>query len=324
MPITTDASIAQAKTTLLANRLITPLTKRNLLKQFFQADSKFLTDSGAYNMGATLSLPVVPVVTTNIKTVTSGAVTYPKQTLTNVSLVLDFVAETPFSLNDGDLTLANVNPATDILASSGRMHGNKIETQLMLSTFNDSSINGNVVGTSGATAANYKLLRTLWKAFFDTGLNDEIMKVVVLPSTMYSELLADTTVSRLVNPNTSSTLEDGIVLPTLNMTVIPANATSVGTAYTNLAALSAVVTQVGFAFSADSIIGAVRELPIVDPGLGVKQSIVRSNETNLATRLTISYNPDNGTGDTNYKMETLFGTKIYRPTTVFPIIGGVA
>jgi len=323
MPITTNASIAQAKTTLLANRLLKPLVFSNLLKQFIKSDTEFATNTGAYQRGATLSIPVVPTITTNIVTSTGGAVTYPKQTLTNVALTLDSIASTPFSLNDADVTLANVNPSNDILANAGAQHGNSIETVMMLNTFNDSTINGNVVGAA-ATDANYKLLRTLWKAFFDAKVPKTQTKIVVLPSDQYTELLADQTVSRLVNPDASSTLADGAMLNTLNMLILPANATSIGTAYTNLAALSAVSTPVGFAFTTDSIVGAIRELPTDGNNLGVNQVIVRNDEVNIATRLTISYNPNVIGGDKNYHMETLFGTKIYRPTTVFPIIGGVA
>jgi len=323
MAITTDASIAQAKTTLLANRLLKPLVFSNLLKQFVKSDTEFATDTGAYQRGATLSIPVVPTITTNIVTSTGGAVTYPKQTLTNVALTLDSIASTPFSLNDADVTLANVNPSNDILSNAGAQHGNSIESTMMLNTFNDSAINGNVIGAA-ATDTNYKLLRTIWKAFYDAKVPDTQTKVVVLPSDQYFELLGDNTVSRLVNPEASSTLANGAILPTLNMIVLPSNATQVGTAYTNLAALGAIATPVGFAFTTDSIVGAIRELPTDGNGLGVNQVIVRNNEVNLATRLSISYDANVIGGDKNYHMETLFGTKIYRPTTVFPILGGVA
>lgn len=323
MPITTDASIAQAKTTLLANRLLRPLTFNNVLKQFVRNDSEFLTDVGAYQRGQTLSIPIVPSITTNVVTSTGGAVTYPKQTLTNVTLTLDSIASTPFSINDADKTLANVNPENDILASAGAEHGNTIEEVMMLNTFNDASINGNLIGAA-ATATNYKLLTTLWKAFFDAKVNKTQTKVVVLPSDQYTELLGDQTVSRLVNPEASRTLADGAILPTLNMVILPSNATQLGNAYTNVSALDAVVTPVGFAFTTDSIVGAIRELPTDGNGLGTNQTIVRDEAVNIATRLTVSYNPNVIGGDKNYHMETLFGTKIYRPTTVFPILGGVA
>jgi len=323
MPITTNASIAQAKTTLLATRLLKPLTYNNVLKQFFRNDSEFLSDSASYQRGATLSIPIIPSITTNIVTSTGGSVSYPKQTLTNVTLTLDSIASTPFSINDADKVLANVNPENDTLAAAGAEHGNSIEEVLMLNSFNNSAINGNVIGAA-ATATNYKLLTTLWKAFFDAKVNKTQTKVVILPSDQYIELLQDSTVSRLVNPEASKTLGDGAILPTLNMIILPSNATQVGTTYTNLAALSAVSTQVGFAFTTDSIVSVVRELPTDGDGLGTRQSIVRDETANMATRLTVSYNPNVVGGDKNYHMETLFGTLIYRPTTVFPILGGVA
>ncbi|MDZ4785562.1 MAG: hypothetical protein SGJ02_05740 [bacterium] len=323
MPITTNASIAQAKSTLLANRLLKPLAYNNVLKQFFKNDSEFLTSTGSYSRGATLSIPIVPTITTNIVTSTGGSVTYPKQTLTSVALTLESIASTPFSINDADITLSNINPENDILAAAGAQHGNSIETVLMLDTFNLTGINGNVVGAA-ATATNYKLLSTLWKAFFDAKVDKTQTKVVILPSDQYTELLQDTTVSRLANPEASSTLSNGIILSTLNMIILPSNATRVGTDYTNLAALSAISTAVGFAFTTDSIVGAIRELPTAGNGLGVNQTIVRDDTVNMATRLTESYNPNVIGGDKNYHMETLFGTKIYRPTTVFPILGGVA
>jgi len=323
MPITTNASIAQAKTTLLANRLLKPLAFNNVLSQFFRNDSTFATDTGSYTRGATLSIPIVPVITTNIVTATGGSVSFPKQTLTNVTLTLDAIASTPFSINDADVALANVNPENDILASAGAQHGNSIEDVLMLNTFNDASINGNVIGAA-ATATNYKLLSTLWKAFFDAKVNKLQTKVVVLPSDQYTELLQDPIVARLSNPDASTTLSNGVILSTLNMIILPSHATSIGTAYTNLAALGAVTTEVGFAFTIDSIVGAVRTLPTDGDGLGVQQTIVRDDSVNLATRLTVSYNAATIGGDKNYHMETLFGSKIYRPTTVFPVLGGVS
>jgi hypothetical protein len=323
MAITTNASIAQAKTTLLAQRLLTPLTGNKVLKQFFQADTTFLGNTGSYGLGATISIPVIPAITTNLVTATGGAITYPKQTLTNVALTLDTIASTPFSVNEADLALANVNPVNDTLANAAASHGFEIEKKLMLDTFNDAGINGNVIGAA-ATDMNYKALRAIWKGFFDAKVPDTQTKVVVLPSDLYSELLADNTVSRLANPDQSSTLVDGVILKSLNMVILPTNANTIGTAYTNLAALGAVVTPVGFAFTTDSIVSAVRELSTAGNGLGANVTTVRNNEVNLATRLTVSYNPDVTGSDVNYKMETLFGTKIYRPTTVFPIIGGVA
>jgi len=322
MSITTNASIAQAKATLLANRLIKPLAHNNVLRQFFKNDSDFLTNTGSYNRGQTLSIPIVPVITTNIVTATGGAVTYPKQTLTNVTLTLTTIASTPFSINNADVTLANVNPENDTLQSAGSQHGNAIERVLMLNTFNNTGINGNVVGDA-AVATNYKLLTTLWKAFFDAKVDNTQTKVVILPSDQYTELLQDNTVSRLANPEASRTLADGAILPTLNMIVLPSNATRLGNLYTNLAAMALVITEVGFAFTTDSIVGAIRELPTDGNNLGVNQVIVRDDSVNIATRLTESYNPNVIGGDKNFHMETLFGTLIYRPTTVFPILGGI-
>lgn len=323
MPITTNASIAQAKTTMLAQELILQLNSNNVLSRFFKSDTNFIKDSGAYNLGATISMPVVPTITTNVVTATGGAVTYNKPTLTNVSLTLDSIASTPFSINQADQALANVDPEMPTLVQAGKDHGNAIESTLMLNTFNDSGINGNVIGAA-ATAANLKLLANLEQAFFDAKVPASVTKVVVLPSDQYAELQQDPQVARLSNPDQSSTLADGIILNTFNMVILRSASARIGTAYTNLAALSAVSTKVGFAFTADSIVAAVRRLATVDQGLGVAQTVVANPTVNLATRLTKSYNPDVIGGDVRYHMETLFGTKIYRPTTVFPVLGGVA
>lgn len=322
MAITTNASIEQAKTTLLGQNLILQLNHNNVLRQFFMNDTNFVTDAGAYSLGATISLPTVPTITSNIVTATGGAVTYPKVTLTNTSLTLDSIASTPFSINQADQALANVDPEQGTVAQAAKDHGNKIESQLMLDTFNNSAINGNVIGAA-ATAANLKLLSNIEQAFFDANVPETVTKVVVLPSDQYAELQQDSQVARLSNPDQSSTLRDGIILDTFNMIVLRSAAARVGTDYTNLAALGAVATKVGFAFTADSIVSAVRRLAVVE-GLGVQQTIVESDIVNLATRLTKSYDPNKIGGDVNYHMETLFGTKIYRPTTVFPVLGGVA
>lgn len=321
MAITTDASIAQAKTTLLGQELILQLNHNNVLKQFFKNDTQFLTDTGAYSLGATISLPTVPTITTNTVTATGGAVTYPHITLTNTTLTLDTIKSTPFSINQADQALANVDPENATLMQAGKDHGNSIESTLMLNTFNDAGINGNVIGAA-INAANLKLLSTIEQAFFDANVPDSVLKVVVLPSDQYAELQQDPQVARLSNPDQSLTLRNGIILDTFGMLVLRSNAAQVGTAYTNLAALSAVSTKVGFAFTADSIVSAIRRLATVE-GLGVNQVVVESDEVNLATRLTQSYNPNVIGGDVNYHMETLFGTKIYRPDTVFPILGGV-
>lgn len=323
MAITTDASIAQAKTTMLGQELILQLNYNNVLKQFFKNDREFIRDAGAYTVGQTISLPTVPTITSSIVTATGGAVSYPKVTLTNTTLTLDSIATTPFSINQADQALANVDPENPTLAQAAKDHGNKIESTLMLNTFNDSAINGNVIGTA-SQAANLKLLSTIEQAMFDANVPDSVLKVVVLPSDQYAELQQDNQVARLSNPDQSSTLRNGIILDTFGMLVLRSNAAQVGTAYTNLSALSAVSTKVGFAFTADSIVSAVRRLATVESGLGVQQVVVESDEVNLATRLTKSYNADVIGGDVNYHMETLFGTKIYRADTVFPILGGVA
>lgn len=321
MSITTNASIAQAKTTLLAQRLLTNLTFNNVLTQFFRSDAEFLGNIGTYNRGATISIPVVPQITTNVVTATGGSVSYPKQTLTNVSLVLQSIASTPFSINQADLALANVNPITDTIASAARNHGNAIEKQLFLDTFNTADIDANKVGANG-TVANYKLLARLWEDFFEANVPETSEKVLIVSPKMYGELLEDTTVSRLANPDQSSTLANGFILNTLNFRIIPSNATPLNTALNNLTGIDSGTYNVGFAFTTDSIVAATRRLA-VNSGLGVNQVVVENDDVNIATRLTESYNPDVIGGDVRYHMETLFGTKIYRPTTVFPVLGGV-
>lgn len=106
------------------------------------------------------------------------------------------------------------------------------------------------------------------------------------------------------------------------MIVLPSNATPTLTELTALTGTGS--TGVGFAFTIDSVAGAVRELSTSGNGLGVRQVVVRNNDINIATRFTESYNPDVVGGDKRYNIETLFGAKVYRPTTVFPVLGGVA
>lgn len=321
MAITTDASIAQAKTTMLAQNLLTNLTFNNVLTRFFKSDTQFLGATGSYGLGATISIPIVPQVTTNIVTATGGAVTYSKQTLTNVSLTLDSIASTPFSINEADLALANVDPSQPTIASAAKNHGNAIESRLFLDTFNTSDISGGITGAA-ATNANYKLLATLWQKFIEANVPDTQTKVVILPPDQYAELLQDSTVSRLANPEASRTLGNGVILDTLNMIVLVSNALPTLTALSNITGTG--TNKVGFAFTDDSIVAAVRRLSVDSNGLGVRQVVVANSDVNVATRFTESYNPDVVGGDRRYHMETLFGTKIYRPTTVFPVLGGVA
>lgn len=320
MPITTDGSIAQAKTTMLAQNLLTNLTFNNVLTRFFKSDTQFLGATGSYGLGATISIPVVPQVTTNIVTATGGAVTYPKQTLTNVSLTLESIASTPFSINEADLALANVDPSQPTIMSAAKNHGNAIESRLFLDTFNVTAIDANSTGAA-ATPTNYKLLATLWQKFTEANVPDTQTKVVILPPDQYAELLQDNTVSRLANPDKSATLGNGVILDTLNMIVLVSNACPTNLALTNITGVG--TEKVGFAFTDDSIVAAVRRLSVESNGLGVRQVVVANSDVNVATRFTESYNPDVIGGDRRYHMETLFGTKIYRPTTVFPIFGGV-
>jgi len=321
MAITTDASIAQAKTTLLAQNLLTNLVGRNVLAQFLKSDTQFLGATGTYGQGATISIPVVPTVTTNIVSATGGAVTYPKQTLTNVSLTLDYIAQSSFGINEGDLALANVDPKQATIMSAARNHGFAIEKQMMLVTFNDAGIDANAVGAEG-TAGNYKMLTKIWEGFMNANVPEDMMKVVILPTDIYSELLLDTTVSRILTNPTAGTLSNGVILDTLSMKLIPSNACPTSTELTNLTGTG--TNKVGFAFTEDSIVGAVRRLSTGGNGLGTRQVVVANSDVNIATRFTESYNPNVVGGELQYNMETLFGTKIYRPTTVFPVFGGVA
>lgn len=320
MAITTDASIAEAKTTMLAQELIQQLNHNNVLSQFFRSDTSFIRDAGAYNLGATISMPVVPTITSNIVTATGGAVTYPKVTLTNESLTLDSIASTPFSINMADQALANINPENATIQQAAKDHGNKIESTLMLNTFNVAGIDGNTIGAAG-TAANLKLLSNIEQAFFDANVGSTVTKVVVLPSDQYAELQQDTQVGRLANPDQSSTLRDGMILDTFNMVILRSAAALTADDYTNLTAVGS--NKVGFAFTTDSIVAAVRRLATTDVP-SVIQRVVADPTVNLATRLTKSYDANVIGGDTNYHMETLFGTKIYREDTVFPVLGGVA
>ena len=322
MPITTNASIAQAKTTLLANNLIRPLVASPILATFLKSDKNFLTDTGVYQRGATISIPVTPVATTNIVTTTGGAITYPKQTLTNVSLTLDSIAVTSFSINGADATLANIDPTDAQILATAESHGSAIEKRLFLDTFNEASIDANSVGATG-TACNYKLLRTVWSNFQKAKVPDSQMKVLIVSPDQYSELLDDAKVARTIATNgDSQSLSNGILDKTLNIMIYSSVNLPSSTELTNITGTG--TNLVGFAFTTDSIVSAVRELPTIGNGLGVRQVVARDNRYNLATRVTESYNPALIGGDSNYQMETLFGTKIYRPTTVFPIFGGVA
>jgi len=321
MPITTNASIAQAKTTLLGQYLLRPLVANNVLKQFFKMDTEFATDIGAYKRGATISIPIVPAATTNIVTATGGAVTYPKQTLTNVTLELDSIASTPFSINLADKALANIDPESAQILSSAESHGAAIEARLFLDTFNVAAIDANSRGATG-TACNYKLLRTLWSDFQKARVPNSLRKIIILDPDKYAELLDDDRVARTRVVVDNSTIESGVILPTLNMEIYSSVNLPTSTQLTNITGTG--TNQVGFAFTADSIAGAVRELETVGNEMGVQQVVVRNPEANLATRLTKSYNANVVGGDVNYHMETLFGTRIYRPTTVFPVFGGVA
>ena len=309
---------------MLANTLLRPLIANNILIKFFKMDTDFVSDTGAYTKGATISIPVVPTPTTNIVTATGGAITYPKQTLTNVALTLDMIASSPFSINLADLALANINPTNPQILATAENHGSVIEQSLFLNTFNDVSIDVNSVGALG-TAANYKLLRTIWTAFQKAKVPTSMRKILVVSPDMYSEMLDDPRIARTVATNGANginTLTTGFIETTLNIEIIPSINLPSSTALTNITGVG--TNLIGFAFTEDSIVAAVRELSTAGDGLGVRQTIARSNEYNVATRLTESYNAAVIGGDLNFHMETLFGTKIYRPTTVFPVFGGVA
>lgn len=321
MPITTHASIAQAKTTLLANNLIRPLVASNILVSFLKSDSSFASDTGAYNRGATISIPVTPVPVTNILSTTGGSISYAKQTLTNVSLTLDSIAVTAFSLNGADTTLSNIDPGSAQMMTTAESHGAAIEQKMLLDTFNDTAIDANITGTL-ATPANYKLLRTLWSRFQKAKVPDGLRKIIVLPPDMYAELQEDQRVARTSTHDSQNLLANGIIDKTLNFEIYSSVMLPTSDQLTNMTGTG--TNQFGFAFTVDSIVAAVRELPINGDGLGVRQVIARNNEYNIATRVTESYNPSLVGGDKNFQMETLFGTKIYRPSTVFPILGGVA
>lgn len=322
MPITTNASIAQAKTTLLANSLLRPLFAKNILMNFLKNDTEFLKDTGSYQKGATINIAVTPTPSTTIATATGGAITYPKQTLTSVALTLESIAVTAFSINGGDLASANIDPTSAQVLTTAESHGSEIEKNLFLTTFNDASIDANRLGANG-TVANYKLLRTIWTAFQNARVSDAQRKIVVLTPEMYSELLNDPLVARTVATNGGSrSLSDGILDKTLNMEIYSSINLPTNLALTNIT--GAGTEKVGFAFTTDSIVAAVRELPLLGNDRGVRQAIARSDEYNIATRVTESYNAQVVGGDLMYQMETLYGSKIYRPTTVFPILGGVA
>jgi hypothetical protein len=324
MPITTSASIAQAKTTLLGQYLLRPLVANNVLKQFFKMDTDFAGDIGSYKRGATISIPVVVPAVTNIVTATGGAVTYPKQTLTSVSLTLDSIASTACSINLADKALANIDPESAQILSNAEGHGAAIEAKLFLDTFNVASIDLNSIGTVG-TACNYKLLRTIWSAFQKAKCPAGVRKILFLDPDKYGELLDDPKVARaqaLYSENNNSIISDGFLEKTLGIEIYSTVNLPTSTALTNITGTG--TNQVGFAITSDSIAAAVRELDTVGNDMGVQQVVVRNDKVNIATRLTKSYNSAVVGGDVNYHMETLFGTTIYRPTTVFPIFGGVA
>jgi hypothetical protein len=322
MPITTSASIAQAKSILLANSLLRPLVASNILMSFLKSDSEFAGDTGSYKKGATLSIAITPTPTTSILTATGGAITYPKQILTSVTLTLDSIAVTSFGINGADTSLANIDPESAQVLTTAESHGSAIEAKMMLDTFNNTAIDVNATGTLG-TPANYKLLRTLWSKFQKAKAPNGVRKLVILPPDMYAELQDDNKVARTVATNDGSqTVINGILDKTLNFEIYSSVMLPTSDALTNLTGTG--VNQLGFALTVDSIVAAVRELPVNGDGLGVRQVIARSDEYNIATRVTESYNPAVAGGDKNFQMETLFGTMIYRPTTVFPIFGGVA
>jgi hypothetical protein len=321
MAISTNAAFANFNdAALIANEVIYALTANRVLAQFLRSDKEFVKDRGSYGQGKTVNIPVVPSFTTQIATSAGAAVTFQTPTATNVSLTLDSIAYTPFASNDVDAALSNASFRDSYIAQMARDHGSSIEKQMFLDTFNVAAIDANAIGAF-ATPTNYKLIRTLWKAFKDAKVPESVLKVAIVSTTQYMDLLADQTVSRLLNPDKSQTLDDGVLLKTLNILVLPSTELPTNLALTNIT--GAGTEQVGFAFTADSIVMATRELPKA-PGNMVAQTIVRNDDVNLATRLTVSYDANVVGGSLKYNLETLFGTKIFRPSTVFPIFGGVA
>lgn len=321
MPITNSAAVAQFyDASLIANEVIFSLTANRILASLLRTDSQFSTDLGEYSQGKTINIPIIPNFTTNIATTVGGAITFQTPTATNVALTLDSIAFTPFASNDIDSALANQEFRQSYISQMALDHGAKIEQQMFLDTFNEASINANAVGAS-ATAMNYRALRTIYKAFLDAKVPSSVRKIVILSTQQYFELLADTQVARIQNPDNSRTLADGFFEKTLNMDILVSTELATNLALTNITGTG--TERVGVAFTADSIVAATRKLP-VNNVMGITQQVVSNKEVNLSSRLTVSYDAGVVGGSLRYNLETLFGTKIYRPTTVLPILGGVA
>lgn len=308
-----------------AQQVLLGLSKDPVLAQLMNNSARFVDVTGAYKPGKTIDIFVAQGGTTTIKNDfnSNNTRTPAKGTLDQYSLTLNTLAITQLLWDEIDnvfgssaVTNGTNGPVRSLIRKYLRDHIASIEKELYLNTFNIASLDGNKQGVANDP---YTLddMEDIRQILSEADWNGDIS--VILDPKGFTALRKSLRGSYTNFAPGDNAFRQAIQLADLpQMTVYESNNLSTLTEMTNITGVG--TTKVGFAFAGDSTALFNPAIASNSRNIGVISTDVSAGGMN--TNITSETDNSKELREDSDVMRTLFGSVVYRPTTVLPLIGG--
>jgi len=305
-------------------RVLQSLASDSIIAPLLRNAIEYVSEPGAYTYGDTVNITIADKRSTTIHTDLDANpdVSYTKGQITNFPVTLTALAETNITMDSLDRVISSHNEGVvdSFLTQSVTDFVEAIEKDLYVRTFNLASLDANTLGTTGDTMTIADIIN-LEKEF----LNDKWKGVVncVISPTVAAQLKTDFT-----NRYTSFTAQEGtqvgrqgfVINEVPNVRFYTSTELPTLTELTNITGTS--TNLVNFAFAEQSV--ALFNPEIRDESGGDFPGIRVSNNNagGMNYQLTEYAKGDTVINQFFTKMLSLYGTGIFRPNLVKPVLGG--
>jgi hypothetical protein len=318
----------QDNTTLafFAQQMIKGLTADPLLGRLLQNSGRFVNPTGAYKLGQTININVTNGGgATNFLTdfSTNPARTPAKSTFDQYALTLNTLAYKDILWDEIDMAFssASVEGGTSasiktIIQNYLEKFGEDIEGQLYLDTFNVASIDANRFGVAG-DAFVVDDVEDLSKEFSDAKWKGKV-NLVLDPAKFTALRKSLRGAYSNVEIGDLAFARNGFVVSDLpKFTVYESTELKTLTEMTNITGTG--TSKVGFAFADDA--AALFNPRIAENSRNIDVDSMDVSYAGMNLNITSETDNSKAYKEDNDVMRALFGSVIYRPTTVFPILG---
>lgn len=318
MPTVRDQDI-----TFFTQNMLLALTADPVLAPLLRNALLYKSPSGTYKHGSIINVSVADdmddtVIHTNFAT--NPNLTLVKGTLTNFPVQLTALAVSNLYYDQLDNALSSTNEQVynALVRQKAATHLRKVESDMFLRTFNLASLDGNKLGTIG-TAISIDDLINLEAIYADAQWEGDI--ILIVSPTMMAQIKKDfkNAYTGLTPEATRNDGRDGIVINAVpRIKIYRSTNLPTITAMTNITGTSA--NKIAFSYADESV--ALYNPPLDIVGNGGNASVQNISNSGLNIQVTSDVITTKYVNEEFTKMNSLYGTGIFRPTVVKPILGG--